>query len=286
MKLNVEMIPVFERYLYEQERSRATIEKYIRDLKKLFSYLAEDMEINKDKMIQFKQKLTECYKTSSVNSILAAVNHFLTFAGMGDCRVKQVRVQRNLFCQQEKELTREEYFRLVNAAQDRKNKRISCLMQAICSTGIRVSEHRFITVEALKEGCLRIYNKGKSRIVFLPPELITVLKQYCREAGIGSGPVFVTKSGRPLDRSNIWSMMKALCEDAKVDSKKVYPHNLRHLFAFTFYGIEKDLLRLADVLGHANVDTTRIYTVSSGWEHKRILSKLGLVDQSDGKSMT
>uniref|UniRef100_UPI0015E15CAD tyrosine-type recombinase/integrase n=1 Tax=Clostridium sp. chh4-2 TaxID=2067550 RepID=UPI0015E15CAD len=286
MKLNMEMIPVFERYLYEQERSRATIEKYIRDLKKLFIYLAEDLEVSKDKMIQFKQDLTERYKTSSVNSILAAVNHFLTFAGMGDCRVKQVRVQRNLFCQQEKELSREEYFRLVNAAQDKKNKRISCLMQAICSTGIRVSEHRFITVEALKEGCLRIYNKGKSRIVFLPPELITVLKQYCREAGIGSGPVFVTKSGRPLDRSNIWSMMKALCEDAKVDSKKVYPHNLRHLFAFTFYGIEKDLLRLADVLGHANVDTTRIYTVSSGWEHKRILSKLGLVDQSDGKSMT
>lgn len=159
-------------------------------------------------------------------------------------------------------------------------------MQAICSTGIRVSEHRFITAESLREGCLRIYNKGKSRIVFLPPELITVLKQYCREAGIERGPVFITKSGRPLDRSNIWSMMKSLCDDAKVERKKVYPHNLRHLFAFTFYGVEKDLLRLADILGHTSVDTTRIYTISSGWEHKRILSKLGLVYQSDGKRRT
>lgn len=286
MELNMEMIPAFEKYLFEQERSRATIEKYIRDLKKLFGYLAEDMEISKDKMIRFKQELTEHYKVSSVNSILAAVNHFLEFVGQGDCKVKQVRVQRKLFCQQEKELSKGEYFRLVNAAQKKKNKRISYLMQAICSTGIRVSEHRFITVEALKEGCLRIYNKGKSRTVFLPPELVSLLTRYCREAGIENGPVFITKSGRPLDRSNIWSMMKSLCEDAKVDAKKVYPHNLRHLFAFTFYGIEKDLLRLADILGHTNVDTTRVYTVSSGWEHKRILSKLGLVHQNDGKSTT
>lgn len=286
MELSMEMIPVFEKYLYEQERSKATIEKYVRDLKKLFGYLAGDLEISKDKMIRFKQELTEKYKTSSVNSILAAVNHFLEFAGMGNCKVKQVRVQRKLFCQQEKELSKEEYFRLIKAAQNKKNMRISYLMQAICSTGIRVSEHQFITVEALKEGCLRIYNKGKSRIVFLPGELITVLIRYCKEHGIEQGPVFITKSGRPLDRSNIWAMMKALCEDAKVDAKKVYPHNLRHLFAFTFYGIEKDLLRLADILGHTNVDTTRIYTVSSGWEHKRILSKLGLVGQNDGISIT
>ncbi|WP_215700894.1 tyrosine-type recombinase/integrase, partial [Clostridium sp. MCC353] len=272
MTLNVEMIFAFERYLYEQERSKATIEKYVRDLKKLFSYLAEDMELNKDKMIRFKQELTEQYKTTSVNSILAAVNQFLEFAGVGEYKVKQVRVQKNLFCQQERELSKEEYFRLIDAAKRKKNQRISVLMQAICSTGIRVSEHRFISVEALKEGCVRIYNKGKSRIVFLPPELSATLKRYCREMGIISGPVFVTKSGRPLDRSNIWAMMKALGEDAGVDSKKIYPHNLRHLFAFTFYGVEKDLLRLADILGHTSVDTTRIYTVSSGWEHKRILS--------------
>lgn len=283
MELNVEMITVFEKYLYEQERSKATIEKYVRDLKKLFAYLAEDLEMNKDKMIRFKQKLTEQYKISSVNSILAAVNHFLEFAGLGDCKVKQVRVQKRLFCRQEKELSKEEYFRLVKAAQNKKNKRIGLLMQAICSTGIRVSEHQFITVGALKEGCLRIYNKGKSRVVFLPSELISILIRYCREAGIESGPVFITRSGRPLDRSNIWLMMKKLCEDAKVDSQKVYPHNLRHLFAFTFYGIEKDLLRLADILGHTNVDTTRIYTVSSGWEHKRILSQLGLIHHNDEK---
>ncbi|WP_215701172.1 tyrosine-type recombinase/integrase [Clostridium sp. MCC353] len=286
MELKMEMIPAFETYLYEQERSKATIEKYIRDLKKLFSYLADERIISKEKMIRFKQDLIKTYKASSVNSILAAVNHFLEFLGAGEYRVKQVKLQRKLFCQQEQELSKEEYFRLVNAANRKKNKRICLLMQAICSTGIRVSEHRFITVEALKEGCLRIYNKGKSRIVFLPPELCTVLKQYCQGTKIISGPVFITKSGRPLDRSNIWTMMKALCGDAKVDSKKVYPHNLRHLFAFTFYGIEKDLLRLADILGHASVDTTRIYTVSSGWEHKRILSKLGLVCQNDGKIIT
>ncbi|MBT9777067.1 tyrosine-type recombinase/integrase [Clostridium sp. MCC353] len=283
MVLSMEMIPAFEKYLYEQERSQATIKKYIRDLKKLFTYLAEDLEISKEKMIRFKQELTGCYKPASVNSILAAVNHFLEFAGLGEYKVKQVRVQKTLFCQQERELSKEEYFRLVNAAKQKKNQRISVLMQAICSTGIRVSEHRFITAEALKEGYFRIYNKGKSRIVFLPPELIHVLKQYCLENGIEHGPVFITKSGRPLDRSNIWSMMKALCGEAGVDQKKVYPHNLRHLFAFTFYGVEKDLLRLADILGHTSVDTTRIYTVSSGWEHKRILSKLGLVQQNEGQ---
>lgn len=282
MVLSVDMIQSFERYLYEQERSRATIEKYIRDLKKLFCYLADDLEISKEKMIKFKQELTDRYKTASVNSILAAVNQFLEFAGVGACKVKQVRVQKLLFCRQERELSKEEYFRLVTAAKKKNNQRISVLMQAICSTGIRVSEHKFITVEALKEGYLRIYNKGKSRIVFLPAELVIVLKQYCSESGIQRGPVFVTKSGRPLDRSNIWAMMKSLCEEAKVEQKKVYPHNLRHLFAFTFYGVEKDLIRLADILGHTNVDTTRIYTVSSGREHKRILSKLGLVQRWEG----
>lgn len=286
MLLNKEMISEFERYLYEQERSRATIDKYVRDLKKLFSYLSEDLELNKDKMIQFKQELTNHYKATSINSILAAVNHFLEFVGAGECRVKQVRIQKKLFCQQERELSKEEYFRLVSAAKRKKNQRICVLMQAICSTGIRVSEHQFITVEALKEGCIRIYNKGKSRIVFLPSELVTVLKRYCWENGIDHGSVFITKSGRPLDRSNVWTMMKALCEDANVDKKKVYPHNLRHLFAFTFYGIEKDLLRLADILGHTSVDTTRIYTVSSGWEHKRILSKLGLIHRNDRKRTT
>lgn len=284
MALSMEMISAFERYLYEQERSQATIKKYIRDLNKLFTYLAEDLEISKEKMIRFKQDLTKRYKPASVNSILAAVNHFLEFAGLGEYKVKQVRVQKALFCQQERELTKDEYFRLINAAKQKKNQRIGVLMQAICSTGIRVSEHRFITVEALTEGHFRIYNKGKSRIVFLPPELTGVLKRYCQENKIERGPVFITKNRRPLDRSNIWSMMKALCGEADVDRKKVYPHNLRHLFAFTFYGVEKDLLRLADILGHTSVDTTRIYTVSSGWEHKRILSKLGLVQQNEGRS--
>lgn len=264
-------------YLYEQERSQATIDKYLRDLKKFFLFLGKDRNVNKEKMILYKKYLSENYKPSSANSMLVAVNAFLEFCGLNECKVKQLKVQRNLFCNQDKELSKEEYTRLVAAAQNRKNERICLLMQTICSTGIRVSEHRFITVEGIKEGQIMISNKGKSRIVFLPEELVKVLLSYCKRKQINSGTVFVTKSGKPLDRSNIWTMMKSLCSEAQVDQKKVFPHNLRHLFAFTFYEVEKDLIRLADVLGHSSMDTTRIYTVSSGWQHKRILSKLGLV---------
>ena len=277
VRMNEGMIGHYEKYLFEQEKSRATIEKYLRDVKKFYSFLSEDKCIDKESIILFKTYLSEKYKISSANSMLAAVNNFLDFIGLASYKVKQFKIQRMLFCQKEKELTREEYQRLVAAAERRNNQRMSLVMQAICSTGIRVSEHRFLTVEAINEGCIHIYNKGKSRIVFISEELGEVLSAYCREEKIMSGPVFITKSGKPLDRSNIWSMMKSLCDEAGVDSKKVFPHNLRHLFAFTFYGIDKDLLRLADVLGHSSIETTRIYTVSSGREHRQILSKLGLV---------
>lgn len=275
--MNEMMISDFGKYLYEEEKSKATIEKYVRDVKKYYGFLSDEKCICKETMIVYKKYLSENYKTSSANSMLASINSFLDFIGLTVCRVKQFRTQRVLFCQKEKELTREEYERLVYAAKKQKNERISLLMQAICSTGIRVSEHRFITVDAIEEGCLHINNKGKSRIVFLSPELVTVLKSYCKDQRIKAGSVFITKNGLPVNRSNIWSMMKSLCKEAGVDSKKVYPHNLRHLFAFTFYGIEKDILRLADVLGHTSIETTRIYTVSSGNEHRRILSKLNLI---------
>ncbi|MBS6646713.1 MAG: tyrosine-type recombinase/integrase [Clostridiaceae bacterium] len=270
-------IEKYERYLVEEERSKATIEKYIRDIRKFYEFLSDDKWVSKEMVIAFKNHLHQSYKISSVNSILVAVNNFLSFCGLMECRVKQFKLQKNLFCRKEQELTREDYHKLVHAAKSRDNERLSLLMQTICSTGIRVSEHQFISVEALKQGYAVISNKGKTRTIFLTPELTGRLKVYCSKNHIESGAVFITKNGKPLDRSNIWTMMKALCQDAGVDSKKVYPHNLRHLFAFTFYGIEKDLLRLADILGHSSIETTRIYTISSGIEHKRILSKLNLL---------
>ena len=221
-----------------------------------------------------------------MNSILAAVNHFLQYIGLSNCKVKQVKMQRQMFRGKEEELTKEEYQRLLKAARKTENDRICLLMQAICTTGIRVSEHKFITVEAVMEGFLKIYNKGKSRIVFLPKNLRKELSAYCREKEIKSGPVFITRGGKPMNRSNIWSEMKALCMRAGVERNKVYPHNLRHLFAYTFYEIEKDLLRLADVLGHSNINTTRIYTVSDGMEHRRIMTKLELVLKNTGRIIT
>lgn len=275
--ITAETIEDYETHLFKEERSRATIEKYIRDIRKFFMFLPEDKCVNKEVMISFKNQLVQTYKISSANSILVAVNNFLSYSGLAECRVKQFKQQRTLFCRKEQELTKEEYRRLVQAAKSRDNERLSLLMQTICCTGIRVSEHQFISVEALNQGYAVISNKGKTRTVFLAQELAVRLKEYCCRNHIESGAVFITKSGKPLDRSNIWTMMKALCKDAGVDSKKVYPHNLRHLFAFTFYGIEKDLLRLADILGHSSIETTRIYTVSSGTEHKKMLSRLNLL---------
>ena len=286
MELTREMIGAFQNYLYEQEKSKATIEKYIRDLNKFYRFLADEMSVTKEKMICFKKELVERYQISSVNSILAAVNHFLQYIGLSNCKVKQVKMQRQMFRGKEEELTKEEYQRLVKAARKTENDRICLLMQAICTTGIRVSEHKFITVEAVMEGFLKIYNKGKSRIVFLPKNLRKELSAYCRKKEIKSGPVFITRGGKPMNRSNIWSEMKALCMRAGVERNKVYPHNLRHLFAYTFYEIEKDLLRLADVLGHSNINTTRIYTVSDGMEHRRIMAKLELVLKNTGRIIT
>ena len=208
--------------------------------------------------------------------MLAAVNNLLGFLGWHECRVKQLRVQRQSFRQSERELTREEYQRLLRAAQSGKNERLYYLMQVICSTGIRVSEHKFVTVEAIRAGQARVRNKGKERLIFIPKELQKPLLRYCKQHGITSGAVFVTKTGKPMDRSNIWSDMKRLCEAARVDSGKVFPHNLRHLFALTYYRLEKDVVHLADILGHSSVETTRIYTATSGDDQRRVLSRLRL----------
>ena len=225
----------------------------------------------------YKEKLLRERTAAGVNGAVAALNGLFGFLGMPECRLKAVRVQRKIFRDEARELTEKEYRRLLAAAKGRKNERLLLVMEAICATGIRVSELRSFTVEAVREGKAEVVNKGKCRVVFLPGRLRKELLRYARERGIGSGPVFVTRGGRTLDRSNIWSDMKALCREAGVEESKVFPHNLRHLFARTFYGLEKDIVRLADILGYSSIDTTRIYTMETGEAHRRQLERMRLM---------
>ena len=265
----------YERHLRQEERSANTVAKYMRDIGAFFVFLC-GREINKEEVLAWKGTLGR-YAPSSVNSMLAAVNGYLSWTGRGAYRAKPVKMQRAIFAKPERELTKEEYGRLVKAAEAKRHRRLSLVMQTVCATGIRVSELRHITAEAVKQGRCTVTCKGKSRVVFLPWELCGVLKKYCREQRIEGGVVFRTKSGAALDRSNIWREMKALCQAARVSPQKVFPHNLRHLFARTYYRLEKDLSRLADLLGHASVTTTRIYTMESGKQHARQLGRMGLV---------
>ena len=228
-------------------------------------------------LIEWKESLSASRAPATVNSMLAAVNGFFRFMGWKGIAVKLLKIQKALFCDERRELTRAEYARLVSAAQKVGNERLSLVMQTICATGIRVSELRFITVEAVTTGRAEICNKGKRRTVFLPGRLRRLLRKYLQKQKKTAGAVFTTRTGRPLDRSNIWRDMKALCESADVEPSKVFPHNLRHLFARTYYSLEKDLSRLADILGHSSVNTTRIYTVESGGVHQRQLERMELI---------
>ena len=233
--------------------------------------------MTKGLLLEWKEGLIGRYAPASVNAMLAAVNRFLTFLGRNDLRLRPLKIQRALFLPADKELTRAEYIRLVRAAQSRDNQRLALVLQTICATGIRVSELRFITAEAVQTGRAEVVNKGKRRAVFLPEKLRRLLKGYLRTQKITAGAVFLSRRGNPLDRSNIWRDMKALCQRAGVAPGKVFPHNLRHLFARTYYALEKDLSRLADILGHSNVTTTRIYTAESGAVHARQIGRLNLV---------
>ena len=279
-----EVLNRYEQYLKEEERSRATVEKYLRDVKKFREYLCSLGEHESDKnqfdkkiVLEYKQYLNEHYKTTSANSMLAAVNSFLEYLGCGEYKVKLFKIQHIQFSEPEKELTEKDYGRLVQAAERKGDNRMSMLLQTIGSTGIRISELRFITVESLEHGRAEIYNKGKSRIALLPAELMKLLKKYCRRVGITGGSIFITRNGRPMDRSNINKKMKELGREAGVDEKKVFPHNFRHLFARTFYRMEKDVVRLMDLLGHSNINTTRIYTVDTESQPRRQLSRMHLV---------
>ena len=270
------LIERYLKHLREQERSAATLQKYAHDLKELCAYL-QDAQLTKAALIAWKEQLIGKYAPATVNSMLTAANGYLRFYGWGNLTVKQLKVQKSLFADESKELTREEYAHLVQAAQRKDNERLALVIQTICATGIRVSELRFITVEAVQTGRTEISNKGKRRLVFLPEKLRKLLRSYARKQKKTAGAVFTTRTGKPLDRSNIWRDMKALCESAGVAPEKVFPHSLRHLFARTFYSLEKDLSRLADILGHSSIVTTRIYTAESGALHARQMGRLGLV---------
>lgn len=274
--LDPKQMQEFEFYLRNEERSVATIEKYMRDVRFFASFVC-DAEIDKQKVLDYKGKLCETYAVSSANSMIAAMNCFLRFCGWHDLCVKQFKMQRQVYCSEEKELTRAEYIRLLEAANAKHNERLNLIIQTICGTGIRVSELQYITVEALHNGEAIVNCKGKNRRVFIVPELKKKLLRYVKEQGISTGTVFVTRGGNPVSRHSIWKDMKELCEQANVSPSKVFPHNLRHLFARTFYGIEKDIAKLADILGHASINTTRIYIVTTGAEHKRKMEHMRLI---------
>ena len=274
--LTKEIIESYTVALQEDEKSTTTVTKYGYNLNMASEYFA-DSELTKAALIEWKNTLVEKYAAATVNSILAAVNGFLKHMGWNDLLVKPLKIQRTMFQDERRELTQAEYKRLVNAAEMAGNRRLSLVVQTICATGIRVSELQFITVDAVRTGHTEVSNKSKRRTIFLPKKLRQILHKYLKETNKTEGAVFTTRNGKPLDRSNIWRDMKALCESARVEPDKVFPHNLRHLFARTYYSLEKDLSRLADILGHSSVNTTRIYTMESGAVHAHQIERLGLI---------
>ncbi len=274
--ITAKAIAEFKEHLILEERSAATVEKYIRDVK-AFSAYTQNAAITKETVIAYKKHLQENYAVRSVNSILASINSLFAFLGWHDLRVKSLKLQQQVFCPEEKELTKAEYTRLCRTAERKHNERLNLILQTICGTGIRVSELQYITVEAVKNGEAVVNCKAKTRSVFIVKELKQKLLRYAAEQGIKSGMIFVTRTGKPISRTNIWREMKALCEEANVNPQKVFPHNLRHLFARVFYGIEKDIAKLADILGHSSINTTRIYIISTGTEHRQRMESMRLI---------
>lgn len=267
----------FLEHLKSEEKSKNTVEKYLRDVR-AFATVQNGEPVTKEAMIGYKQRLIESgYAVRSINSVLASLNSLFSFLGWHDCRVKALKVQRQVFCSEEKELTKAEYECLCRVAQSKHNERLNLILQTICGTGIRVSELPFITAEAVKNGEAIVNCKGKTRTVFLVKPLQKKLLRYISEQKVESGAVFVTRTGKSMSRTNIWREMKGLCEEAGVNPQKVFPHNLRHLFARVFYGIEKDIAKLADILGHSSIDTTRIYIISTGTEHRRRMESMRLI---------
>lgn len=275
-ELNKQQIRQFEAYLLSEDRSTATMEKYMHDIRVFYEFMSDKI-LNKTAVLAYKSNLLTKYAVTSANSMIAAVNAFFRYLGWYELCVKQYKIQKPAFCSEEKELTKAEYIRLIEAARRKGNGKLNLIIQTICGSGIRVSELQYITVEAVKRGEAFVNCKGKSRRIFIVAALRKRLLQYIKTQDIKSGAVFVTKNGKPVSRHNIWRDMKSLCQDAGVSPSKVFPHNLRHLFARTFYGIEKDIAKLADILGHTSINTTRIYIVTTGIEHKRKMENMRLI---------
>lgn len=267
----------FESFLKSEEREKATIEKYLREVRSFGEWMGE-RTVTKEAVIEWKECLQKKGNApSTVNAKLSALNGFFTYMGWEQCRVKFLRIQRQMFRTQSKELTREEYERLLDAARREGKERLALLMETICATGIRVSELAYITAEAVQQSRAEIELKGKIRVILIPKKLCQKLLKYMKEQEITSGEIFLTKGGKGLSRRQIWREMKELCKKTDVESSKVFPHNLRHLFATSFYKICKDIVKLADVLGHSSVETTRIYLLTAGEEHARQLEMMKLV---------
>lgn len=275
--LTAERIAAFGRYLREEERAPGTVEKYLRDVRTFAAWL-DGRPVAKETAAGWKEHLvSESYAPVTVNSMLSSVNTLFRFEGWDDCKVKFLKIQKQLFREQSRELTREEYERLLTTAHALGRERLALLMETICASGIRVSEVQYITVEAVRAGRAQISLKGKIRTIMLPGKLCRKLLKYAKKQKIAAGEIFLTGSGRSLSRKQIWAEMKRLCSRAGVAASKVFPHNLRHLFARTFYKASRDVAKLADVLGHSSIGTTRIYLLSTGAEHQKQLDRLGLV---------
>ena len=274
--INEKTILGFGTYLTENEKSTATKEKYLRDVRRFAKRIGKQ-RLDRKAVLEYKESLLESYAVSSANSIIASLNAFWHYTGRTELCVKPFRIQKQVYTASDKELTKDNYFSLIQAAEKKRNTRLSLVVQTICSTGIRISELRHVTVEGVKRGECTVSCKGKTRIIFITPRLAQKLLAYAKKRNTVSGPVFVTRAGKPLDRSNVWREMKALCKEAGVCEHRVFPHNLRHLFARTFYAIDKDIAKLADILGHSSINTTRIYVMTTCSEHRRKMENLRLL---------
>lgn len=273
-----EILSGYQEHLFEEEKSELTIKKYMRDLRKLAEY-AEGREVTKKLVVGYKDYLRKKkrYKLTSINSFLVAANRLFEYLGWYDLRVRTYKIQKEVFVPESRDLSREEYKRLVRAALKKGKKRLAMILQTICATGMRISELSGVTMESVAEGVVEIYCKGKQRVILLPGKLRKKLIRYIKENRISEGIVFRTSGGKAVDRSNIWKEMKMLSKEAGVQEGKVYLHNLRHLFAKEFYAVGKDISKLADVLGHTNIETTRGYIKTTSREHQRLLDRMGLV---------
>ena len=275
--ITARQLAAFRARLREEERSEATVEKYLREARRFAAWLGGGA-VTKAAAAGWKEALlSRGCEPATVNGKLTALDRFLDFLGWGDCKVRHLKLQRRLFRDDSRELTREEYQRLVAAAERAGRERLSLLMEAICGTGIRVSEVKYLTVEAAQAGCAEISLKGKIRTILIPGKLCRKLLKYAKKQKTASGEIFLTRNGKSLTRHQIWAEMKAMCLKANVQPSKVFPHNLRHLFARTFYQVYRDVVKLAGILGHSSIETTRIYLLTTGVEYRKQMSRLGLI---------